>query len=84
MFKNQQLNNFFHQIFQENDPELWEYFSSVLLKHTMLNSSDEEKKQLTKFIENENVEAVQELIVEKISVIWAQVQKEIHEFIKSI
>jgi len=75
--QSQQTRDLFINLFGNNNNEMWNYFSSIIIKHTIIHSTINEKNQIKKFIQHNDQESINRIIEQKLYMIIDDVNLEI-------
>ena len=75
--KNQVIRNLFLQLLEDENETLWQYFSSVLLKHTIKASNPKEKKAIAKAINGRDNTYLEKIIQAKLPLTIKNIQNEL-------
>jgi hypothetical protein len=75
--KNSTLHNLYIELLEDENPLLWEYFASVVIKHALVVSSEEERKQFAIYIREKKDAELDRFIELKLPLIISLVREEV-------
>lgn len=82
--KSQVLQDIIIDLAGDEDPKVWDYISSVIIKQVVNKCSPQEKQEFKKLLNQDNQEQIDTFIIDRIDPVMPDIQKEIGQFSEAL